>query len=108
MMPSKRCDGCDKALLLGAARFNVSIKITSGFDGYLPDDDCEGAEGRKRKMNALVENLADMSAEDLEKDVYQEINMMLCPSCRRRFLENVSEIAGESQGLRLRQINLLQ
>ncbi len=108
MVPSQRCDGCDKILLLGAARYNVNIRVTSGFDGYLPSDDCEDDEARAQKMNALVENLADMSAEDMEKDVYQEINMTLCPSCRRKFLESISDISGESGNSRSRQINLLQ
>ena len=108
MMPSKRCDGCEKILLLGAARFNVHIRITSGFDGYLPEDDVEDEDARKRKMDALMENLADMSAEDLEKDVYQEINITLCPNCRRRFLESVSDMGADTQGSRSGRVNLLQ
>lgn len=107
MMPRKRCDVCNKDLLLGATRYNVEIKLVSGFDGYLPESDDDAGE-RRSTMEALVENLDAMSEEDLAKEVYQEINLVLCTGCRRHFLEYLSDFTGEDRGSKTKQAHLLQ
>ncbi len=108
MIPPKRCDYCNKDLLLGAALYSVEIKVVSGFDGYLPESDEQDDEERQNAMDALAENLNAMSEEELEKDVYQEISLTLCPACRRKFLERLADFTGESPDRRARQTPLLQ
>ena len=107
MIPSKRCDACNKDLYLGATRYTVEIKIVSGFDGYLPETD-DREDERERAMETLVENLESMSREDMENEVYQEIALTLCPACRRRFLEQIKELSGEDFRTKPKAAQLLQ
>ena len=57
MLIPKRCDVCDKELLLGSARYDVDIRVASSFDGYLPELDEVDAteESREDKLAKLGE-----------------------------------------------------
>ena len=111
MLIPKRCDVCDKELLLGSARYDVDIRVASSFDGYLPELDEVDAteESREDKMAKLLENLDAISPEEAEAGVYQEIQMTLCPECRRKFLAALRDMTGkELQSQSKKQPILLQ
>ncbi|MCZ7582169.1 MAG: hypothetical protein M5R36_01895 [Deltaproteobacteria bacterium] len=93
MTRTYNCSACGNELLLGAVRYDVHIRIASAFDGYLPDAGDDAGE-RERKISTLLENLETISQEDLEKEVFQEIDLYLCAACRRRFLESLSDLTG--------------
>lgn len=95
MMTPKQCHGCGKTIYLGAAHYDVRISIVSGFDGYLPESE-ENDEGGDERMRQLSRSLEDMSAEQAENQVCQDIDMTLCPDCRKRFLQDLSEYVGET------------
>ena len=86
MLPFKKCDGCNKDLPLGSTKYSVRIEVSSDFDGFLPDDE---AEDTSEAINALIDEINDLSAEELEEDIHFEVEMTLCRECRNRFVEQV-------------------
>ena len=80
--PSGRaCDRCGRKLEPGAPFYNAHLRLTSGFDGHLPDLDA--AEARAAMLR-LVDSAAEHSAEDLEAEVDLELSFVICPRCRNR------------------------
>jgi len=100
------CDICGASLPLGATKYRVQIRIVSAFDGFLPDSDEDG-EKRAEEMERLVEGLDSMSAEDLEKQVHQEMDLLLCPKCRRLFVENLLDLKDGEIPAKLKRPHLL-
>lgn len=92
MIPLKKCDGCSKELPIGSTKYNVRIEVQSDYDGFLTEYD-EDAD--VSSLDALLDEIEQMSAEDLEEDVHLEVQFTLCPECRNRFVEQVeSSIEG--------------
>ncbi len=69
----------------GASFYICRTEIKSGFDGYLPEPE----ESGDRMIEAAVQKLANQSAENLMDDVYQEIKLVLCPSCRLKLRDRI-------------------
>jgi len=108
MAAPDRCSVCSAELMLGGVKYRVNIKITSSFDGYLPEVNEESDEERKKQIEKLIESLDSMSAEDAEAEVFQEIDLVLCSACRRRFLKTISTLAGKDIPSKPKQATLLQ
>ena len=79
--PSRSCERCDRDLAPGAPHYRMHLRLTSGFDGHLPDLDLEGA---RAQMLHLVDACAERSTEDLEAEVDLEMRFVICPRCRDR------------------------
>lgn len=79
---------------MGGASYDVSIRITSGFDGYVPEAEGDDA-GREARIAGLMETLDRMSGQEIENDVFQEIDFTLCPECRKRFIAELSDYIGD-------------
>jgi hypothetical protein len=91
MFSFKKCDGCEKDLQMGSAKYNVRVEITSDFDGFLPDyEDDEDAA-----MCSVLDHLGQMSAEELEQDVHLEAEMTLCKACRDRLVDSIEGLRDE-------------
>ena len=108
MIASDRCSVCGAELLLGGVKYNVQIKITSAFDGFLPEVNEENDEERRKQIERLIHDLDAMSVEDAEAEVYQEINLVLCPTCRRRLLRTLSAVTGREINAKPKEDQLLQ
>ncbi|MBZ0273095.1 hypothetical protein K8I61_13740 [bacterium] len=107
MVQPRHCDVCGTDFKLGQNRYTVNIRITSAFDGHLPElvlDESERAEAFER----LSSRLATVSAEDAENEVFQEMEFMMCPQCRRDFLRTVSDLTGDVNVPKNKQPTLLQ
>jgi len=81
----QRCFRCGKELPPGSLTYVTQIRIFAGFDGIL----LEPEEGVDRQLRHLLKQVEQSNPEDLEKEVYQEFNLILCKSCRDRFVEEI-------------------
>lgn len=76
------CFRCGKVLQAGSLSYIVNIRVFSDFDGVL----IEPEEGIDKHLENLLRQVESLSAEELEKDVYEEFTLILCKSCRDRFV----------------------
>ncbi len=84
-MKGKDCFRCGKSLEPGSLFYVVHIKIFSGFDGILS----ESAEGIDEQLKDLIQVAQNLDPKELENDVYEEITLIVCKSCRDRFVDDV-------------------
>jgi len=78
-MSDKFCARCGKSLTEGSLKYMVHIQILSDFDGVLPYADDDLSE----EIQAVLQNVDTMDAQELEDDVYQEISFVLCEKCKK-------------------------
>ena len=84
-MKQKNCFRCGKELQPGGPFYVVHIRVVSGFDGILT----EAPEGIDEELRELIEQAQHLDPSELEKDVYEEITLVICKSCRDRFVDDV-------------------
>jgi len=84
-MKQKNCFRCGMELLPGGPFYIVHIRVVSGFDGILT----ETAEGIDQELRELIEQAEHLDPSELEKDVYEEITLVICKSCRDRFVDEI-------------------
>ncbi len=84
-MKGKNCFRCGKELEPGGLFYVVHIEVLSGFDGILS----EPAEEIDKQLRDLIEQAQHLDPKELEKDVYEEITLVVCKSCRDRFVEEI-------------------
>lgn len=84
-MEERNCFRCGKRLQPGSLFYVVHVKVFSGFDGILS----EPAEGIDQQLKGLLEVTQNLDPKELEKDVYEEITLIVCKSCRDRFVEDL-------------------
>ena len=61
----------------------VHIRVFAGFDEVLLEPDGE----IDQQMKQILKEIGESDPEELEKDVYEEFNLILCKSCRDRFVK---------------------
>ncbi len=84
-MKEKNCFRCGNSLRPGNLFYVVHIRIFSGFDGVLS----EPGEGIDEQLKDLIEVAESLDPKELEKDVYEEITLIVCKSCRDRFVDDL-------------------
>ena len=84
-MEKRDCFRCGKRLQPGSLFYVVHIRVFSGFDGILT----EPAVGIDEQLKELLEQAEHLDPKELEKDVYEEITLIVCKSCRDRFVEEI-------------------
>ncbi len=82
-MAEQICMRCGKRLPSADAAYTVQVRIFAGFDGVLS----EPAEGVDAQLRRLLEQVEETDPGELERDVYEEFTLILCKSCRDRFVE---------------------
>ena len=82
-MTIRRCSRCSKKIPSGGLLYVFEIKVHADFDGVLP----EPTGDIDHELEALLEEIDLSEAEELEKEVYEEYTLLLCSSCRDRFIE---------------------
>ncbi|GAB4270980.1 MAG: hypothetical protein Kow0092_25520 [Deferrisomatales bacterium] len=76
------CQRCGVELAPGSLKYLVTIHVTADFDGVLPDrGDMEDLEAFMRRLDAA-------DPEAAERDVHQSQGYLLCPACKRSFLDD--------------------
>ncbi len=84
-MKGKNCFRCGKELEPGGLFYVVHIQVLSGFDGILS----EPTEQIDKQLRDLIEQAQHLDPKELEKDVYEEITLVVCKSCRDRFVDEI-------------------
>jgi len=74
---------CGKELPAGDLVYVVQIKVFAGFDGLLSEPE----EGIDNQLNRILGQIEKSNPEELEKEVYEEFTLLLCKSCRDRFVD---------------------
>ena len=74
---------CGKELPAGELTYVVQIKVFAGFDGLLPEP--EG--GIDHQLRKILDQIEKSDPKELEKEVYEEVTLLLCKSCRDRFVD---------------------
>lgn len=84
-MSERTCWRCGKELPPGELNYVIQIKVFAGFDGVL----MESQEGIDKELRRLMDQIEKSDPKELEKDVYEEFTLLLCKSCRDRFVEEI-------------------
>jgi hypothetical protein len=82
-MSERTCWRCGKELPPGGLTYVVHIRVFAGFDGLL----LEPEGGIDRQLKQILEQIEGADPKELEKDVYEEFTLLLCKSCRDRFVD---------------------
>ena len=75
------CDKCGEYLPEGSLKYSVQIQLISDFDGVMV---CDTADS-ELETQELMEEAEEISEQELEDEVYQELSFVLCSRCRKRF-----------------------
>lgn len=81
-LEERSCFRCGKVIKPGAVSYLVNIRVFSNFDGIL----LEPEQGVDKELEKLLKQLEESTPEELERDVYEEFTLILCKSCRDRFV----------------------
>jgi hypothetical protein len=84
-MGERNCSRCGKDLKPGGLFYLVRIKVFSGFDGILS----EPGGGIDQQLKSLLDEVEQANPQELENEVYEEITLMMCKSCRDRFVDEI-------------------
>ena len=79
----QKCFRCGKELPPGSLSYVVHIRVFAGFDGVL----LEPEGGIDHQLKQIIEQIQQSDPEELEKEVYEEFILILCKSCRDRFVK---------------------
>jgi hypothetical protein len=82
------CDLCGKPLLTDEqTRYVVKIEVYAAYDPMeVAAEDVDG--DHSEEINALMDHMKGMSAQEAEEQVYKKFRFDLCPSCQARFLKD--------------------
>lgn len=86
------CCRCKLEIPPGGFFYRVKLSAVSGYDGVIDPD-------QPTDVSAALKEIAGKSAEELEREVYFEHEVILCGACRKRVLETFckyGEISADS------------
>ncbi len=81
-MEERKCMRCGIRLPYGSLVYIVQVKAFADFDGVI----LESEEESQQPLDKLIEEIKDRDPKELEKEVYEEFTLVLCKSCRDRFV----------------------
>jgi hypothetical protein len=82
-MKERHCLRCGKELLPGSLTYVAHIRVFADFDEVLLDPEGE----IDQQMKQILKQIEKSDPEELEKEVYEEFTLILCKSCRDRFVK---------------------
>jgi len=88
-MVYQHCMRCGRILKPGSLKYLVSIRVVADFDGVINEDEGDTDE----MIIEVLKQIEDMDAEELERDVYEELNLVLCKVCKDHFVRNPFNIS---------------
>ena len=80
----QQCMRCGRVLKPGSIKYMVSIRAIADFDGVIRDHE----EDVGKLMSEALRLMEGMDESDLANDVYDELNLLLCKSCKNHFVRN--------------------
>ena len=72
---------------MGSLKYVIDISISADFDGILLEPDGDINDEYER----LLSEIEDLEEEDLERDVYQDFNFILCKRCKDQWTQEILE-----------------
>jgi len=82
-MAERHCMRCGKRLPSAESTYVIQIRVFAGFDGILSEPE----EGVDTQLRSVLDQIEHSDPEELEKNVYEEFTLLLCKSCRDRFVD---------------------
>lgn len=82
-MAEQHCMRCGKRLPSADLAYVVQIRVFAGFDGLISEPE----EGVDRQLAQILDQIEKADPAELEKEVYEEFTLILCKSCRDRFVD---------------------
>lgn len=82
-MKEKYCWRCGKELPPGSLTYLVNVRVFAGFDELL----LEPEGGVDHQLKQILEQIEQSDPKELEKEIYEEFTLLLCKSCRDRFVD---------------------
>ena len=80
-MSVKICQRCGKEIVTGGLFYKVKFVSQAGFDGILNDDALDDVKD-------VVAQVEDKDHEAMERDVYFEMEAILCIGCKEKIIES--------------------
>ena len=89
-MADTYCERCGEKIEGGALRYLLTINVTADFEGTLPSD------GEIEDLEAFMAQMDRSDPVKLQNDVYQSRGFLLCPRCKREYMEDpLAQSTGE-------------
>jgi DNA-directed RNA polymerase subunit RPC12/RpoP len=82
----QRCTRCGKRFKKGGLAYRIKAELLSHFDGHIRDS----GESLAELVEKIERDMENVSEEQLEKQIYQKFDYIVCPACRdeiERFLQ---------------------
>lgn len=79
------CEICGAKIPSGDLYYNFTAKFISGFDNYIPEPEVDA----EQLITQAIKAIAGRSEKELTDDVYEEISLLLCPSCRKKIQKSL-------------------
>ena len=86
-MQTYHCDGCGKIIGRNELRYTVRVDVRAAYDQievHLTDL----VRDHRAEILALIEQLENKGARELEESVYAQFTFDLCPACQRAYLKD--------------------
>jgi hypothetical protein len=89
-MSGIHCQRCGRFIPEGALRYQVAVKVRSSFDGVIPDSPSVGTpEDGESELERLLLEADAYTEEELNRQVYEDDVLIMCPSCKEAFMEDI-------------------
>ena len=83
-MPPVECSHCQRKIPEGSTRYALELAIYADYDGAIDPRD-------EDLLLQAVREAAQRGTRDMEEQILMERRYVLCPQCRKQFLELLSE-----------------
>jgi len=90
------CDHCGQEIEPGRAHYRVAVTLEAGFDGVLADMPGEGDIGDTLKKLEKDKR----TAKELENEIYQSLELILCPGCRNKLEGQLVKFGSRGEGVK--------
>ncbi len=81
-----QCDRCGKVLPPGSTKYLIVIQATADFDGFFGIEDFKYSSDLE--LEKLIQGLSREPDGKAMKDVFEKKALILCPACKKAFMEN--------------------
>ncbi len=82
-----KCDGCGRNLNKEELRYRVKIEVSAIYEQneiHLIDL----IQHHQQEILQLIKKMEQMSADELEEQIYKSFEFDLCPSCHREYIQS--------------------
>ncbi len=91
-MKKLHCHICGKRFKKGGTRYRLNLEIISDFDGYIEDVSKKPDDYLEKKIEKILDETKEMSAKELEEEVYLQRKWLVCVNCREKFVKFLKEL----------------